>query len=234
MSFAKWVRVGRMRPGDTPAAFLWVSIRWDGRRLSISGVDGPMRNGDALGGCGQCIDALGSVTESEVDVPRLRAVWERWHLNDMRAGCAHQREWPTDAPVTLRPLTWGPEYHRLRRAAEDGTMTPERFATWRETVARVERLTLGFYPPKAPELWGPDGERALAEGLVKIEREDTKTAGWVSPAEHPAGLLGKPCGECGHRYGSAWLFEPVPADVIEWLATLPGREYLPGWGRADR
>lgn len=37
---------------------------------------------------------------------------------------------------------------------------------------------------------------------------------WVTPTEHPAGLLTRPCPECGYRYGSAWLHEPLPAEVV--------------------
>jgi hypothetical protein len=73
---------------------VFVKVNWDGRRLSITGVEGPRNDGNCYGGCGQIrLDesrpARGWHAE---DVSRLRQVWERWHLNDMRAGCAHQRE----------------------------------------------------------------------------------------------------------------------------------------------
>ena len=35
-------------------------------------------------------------------------------------------------------------------------------------------------------------------------------------SEHPEGLLSKPCPTCGYPYGSAWLYDPLPPDVIEW------------------
>jgi hypothetical protein len=43
---------------------------------------------------------------------------------------------------------------------------------------------------------------------------------WVRPDEHPDGLLGKPCETCGYRYGSAWLFEPLPADVLDFAESI--------------
>ena len=58
---------------------------------------------------------------------RLKDLWDRWHLNDMRAGCEHQR-----------------------------------------------------------------------------------ALGWTSYDDHPS----EPCPECGYKFGSAWLFEPLPEDFM--------------------
>ena len=50
--------------------------------------------------------------------------------------------------------------------------------------------------------------------------------GWVRPDEHPGGLLGVPCPECGYRYGSEWKVEEVPTGVVVALRaiTAGGRE----------
>lgn len=58
----------------------------------------------------------------------LIALWDRWHLNDMQAGCDHQR-----------------------------------------------------------------------------------ALGWTLYDEHPS----EPCPTCGYRFGSAWLYEEPPADLLE-------------------
>lgn len=137
-------------PGTTDAGRLFVTVRFDGRRLSITGVEGPRPNGDCRGGCGQ-VGIPDSIRLRDGEgwdlkmVEQLRAVWDEWHLNDMRAGCVHQRA-----------------------------------AKW-----------------------------------------DPQTS------------VGKPCPECGYRYGWAWLFEEVPADVLEFLRGLPdASEDLPAaWRR---
>lgn len=36
----------------------------------------------------------------------------------------------------------------------------------------------------------------------------------VRPDEHPDGLLTKPCPACGYKYGTAWLREELPAEII--------------------
>lgn len=122
-------------PGTTDAGRLFVTVRFDGRRLSITGVEGPRANGDCVewGRTGIRRSLKLAQGWDLKMVEQLRAVWDEWHLNDMRAGCSHQRA-----------------------------------AKW-----------------------------------------DPQTS------------VGKPCPECGYRYGSAWLFEEVPADVLEFLRGLP-------------
>lgn len=79
--------VGRKRPVP-----VFVVVEYDGTRLSLTGVEGPLPNGNAVGSAGQIdlqIDDLGPEWSGQM-VQRLRALWSRWHLNDMRPGCVHQ------------------------------------------------------------------------------------------------------------------------------------------------
>jgi len=151
-----------INPGSTANGQMFLKIKFENKRLSITGVIGPLSNGDCRGNCGQIIDKLSDLHQytpgySPELCGKLREAWERWHLNDMRPGCEHQRAW--DA-----------------------------------------------------------GER-LGE----------KLAGWTYPAEHPKGLLMKPCPDCGYKYGSAWLHEDVPGGVIEFLFSLPESRLSPAW-----
>jgi hypothetical protein len=110
--FTKIVRVGTVPVGARKAQ-LYCKVEWRNERLSFSGVVGPKSNGDASGGCGQ-VDmefahrdpfdndrryghlvepgeigfAPGWDAEKWLDFLDL---WKRWHLNDMRAECEHQR-----------------------------------------------------------------------------------------------------------------------------------------------
>jgi hypothetical protein len=94
---------------------------------------------------GQCVDEIAKHFQSNKKTQRMAQIWERWHLNDMRAGCEHQR-------------------------AED---------------------------------WGK--ERVSETGKLSC---------WVYPNEHPKGVLMKPCLVCGYKFGSAWLTEELPADIV--------------------
>lgn len=77
---------------------VFVKVEYRGGRLSITGVVGPRANGDAWGSCGQIVETLARKDFKPapggfwmLHVKHLRETWARWHLNDMRAGCAHQR-----------------------------------------------------------------------------------------------------------------------------------------------
>ncbi len=104
--FKKVCRPGTIDIGNWRAS-VFIKIDYDGKRLSISGVEGPLLTGNALGGCGQInmhlraaqfqTFAPGWDTDT---VAHLLEVWKRWHLNDMRAGCEHQRaEGWADRPI---------------------------------------------------------------------------------------------------------------------------------------
>lgn len=42
---------------------------------------------------------------------------------------------------------------------------------------------------------------------------------WVRPEERPDGLLTAPCPACGYHYGTRWLYEPLPEEIIEEVKT---------------
>lgn len=227
-AISKWVRVGALPPG---LGSMFVAIRWDGSKLSISGVEGPLPNGDVRGSCGQCIDALDRIERlaegvNQLDVDRLRVVWERWHLNDMRAHCAHQGFDFGDAEVEVVTYGLSQEAWRLKREAE-AEVTRAALAGEVAQLTDAGRFLIG--PDWFRDRFeAPDADSPLS-GLFEVKKREKKRAGWVRPVEHPKGVLGVACDVCGHRYGSAWLREDVPADVIAFLRGLPDAGPVRGW-----
>lgn len=53
----------------------------------------PNRSDIVMGG--QCIDSIWTEFSKDINDPtlykRIMNLWKKWHLNDMRAGCRHQR-----------------------------------------------------------------------------------------------------------------------------------------------
>ena len=96
---------------------------------------------------GQNIDTIVQLFPHNKRVKRIAEIWTQYHLNDMNAGCEHQR------------------------------------ANW-DTSKKID------YPTT------------------------TATAGWINFTKHPDGLLMKPCEVCGYEYGSAWLYSPIPDEII--------------------
>jgi len=95
-------------------------------------------------------------------------IWDRWHLNNMRAGCEHQRE-----------------------------------AGWNKQKID-ESLPLETY-----------GKFFEGQGI-----KSWNMWAWIPEKDHPQGLLSKACPVCGYRYGSAWLKEELPQNVIDFLEVL--------------
>jgi hypothetical protein len=145
-------------------------------------------------------------------IARLVEVWDRWHLNDMRPGCEHQREWDTREKIQLVTYRLKDdtllEQHAIRR---NWTKRLERGAT---VLATEDELRIVAMPW---EIKRGDDRPAPEPDYYKEHGRETKTAGWVRPEEHPRGLLCKPCPTCGYKYGSAWKYEPLPADVVKFL-----------------
>lgn len=130
--------------GQSHPAF--VKIAWNGERLSFTGVEGPKRGGNCVGSAGQTVmhdwdDATPAAGWSVDMIAQLRDLWTRWHLNDMRAECEHQRASLSDA----------------------------------------------------------------------------------------RSQVGDPCPTCGYKYGTAWLREDVPDEVLAELAAFPETEVEPAW-----
>lgn len=222
-----------LRPGVTRDGSLYVRVEWDGERLSLSGVEGPKRNGDARGSCGQCEDALSRLVSYAPEwtperAEALRATWERWHLNDMRAGCEHQRAaWDPSESIEVVSYRLTSEAHKLRREALEEAESAAREGRVAElTPTGRALLRVDWYKAlHAP----PDADSPLA-GCYEVDKRETKRAGWVYPTEHPKGLLTKPCGVCGYKYGSEWKREEVPDDVLAFLVSLPESDIPCPWG----
>jgi len=159
---------------------VYVKAEYRAGKLSLTGVEGPKRNGDAWGSCGQIprAESYIPVNMTPAQVLRLWEIWDAWHLNDMRAGCEHQRAdgWASRPIDPARPLN---------AYASD------------------------FYP----------GQRQASWNMLV----------WIPRSEHPEGLLSHPCPTCGYKYGSAWLKEDVPGDVLDELQALPAATSTPAW-----
>ena len=107
----KIVRIGTIKPEGTKRSMsVFCKIEFKDGKLSISGVEGPLRSGNCRGSCGQ-IDMGLSASDfntfadgwSRPTARMFFCFWKKWHLNDLHAGCKHQRElgWETDGQHSM-------------------------------------------------------------------------------------------------------------------------------------
>lgn len=221
-------------------AFCKIEFSADGR-LSISGVIGPMRNGDCKGSAGQCVNEIraGEPTEGWTAdmLQKFCDIWDEWHLNDMRPYCQHQKELGWDKlagkTVTLYNYTLSREASKKKREAENAALVAlKNGETFTPTEEQVKYATLPYGITTHEELTGDArNDYQPSKPLYSGDKGPTekKILGWLRPSEHPDGILTKPCPVCGYEYGTAWKKEDVPQDVIDFLASLPESKVEPAW-----
>ena len=223
-------------------AFVEIKYTSDGI-LSLHGVIGPKPNGDCWGSVGQCQDSIREGAPTDDWTPemlqKLCDIWDRWHLNDMRPYCQHQKElgWRelANEKVNLYHYRLNRESIVKQRDAEKAaltalkngdTFTPDdeqvMFANFEYGITLPEEIDpedvlAKYYEPKKP-LYSGD------QGFV-----ETKALRWLYPKDHPRGILTKECPVCGYKYGTSWIKEDVPQYVIEWLFNLPSTKVSPAW-----
>lgn len=170
----KTIRIGTLPDYDKRPLDVFAKIEFDScGKLSISGVIGPKRNGDCAGSCGQFImsfkeyDHRGHCTLSDITaapgwdaetIRRFFDTWDRWRLNDMKAGSKAQEDYLRAHPV------------------------------------------VAVYPESHYE----KASKALADAGLNPDAD-------------------------GYKYGHAWKREEVPADVLEFLHSLPDTDKQPAW-----
>lgn len=219
-------------------------------RLSISGVEGPLNSGNAIGSCGQIdmhlreaggLDGFKPAPEWSLSkVRHFLEVWDRWHLNDMRAYDSEMQAagWPELArtpmlgfkfSLTLESINAG---NAAKEAALAALKAGRPFTPTPEQVAAASL-------PYSYTVWIREGEaepeplagykRATRIGSGDIESPERKTLGWLKPSEHPDGLLTRKLRPDGDGYGCKWFRDEVPQAVLDFLKSLPESDMTPAW-----
>jgi hypothetical protein len=129
-TFSLVVNPGLVRIGDR-FANVFVSIRMDrDGELHITGVEGPLANGNARGSCGQIgVSYTPEFVRAnfKINFPRwtedqflkFLEIWDRWHLNHMRAGTPTQMEWIRS---NREP---GDDYVKTKRKLSEAELNPD-------------------------------------------------------------------------------------------------------------
>lgn len=119
----KIIRVGRTKDcGD-----VFCRIQFKNDCLSITGVEGPKANGDARGSCGQIsMNYRPAEEQDRIDpapgwareaIVEFFVAWDRWHLNDMRAGSPVQMAYLREHASEFRDTrTWEASWDLLTAA----------------------------------------------------------------------------------------------------------------------
>ena len=183
--------------------------------LSIMGNIWNKRGNDIISG-GQNYDDLLEIGGDVPLIGEIVGVWKRWHLNGMRPGCEHQRDWNTSKEIVIYEYSRSSEGTNARNAAKERAINAALADEVAGLSAKEKDALQAEYFIKSDRAEVPEG--------YKHYKTETKTAGWVRPEEHPDGLLGKACETCGYKYGTAWKHEALPREIVNqvmgWAARL--------------
>lgn len=221
---------------------VYCEIDYNEGRLSISGVVGPLANGNCRGSCGQIVD---EVAKGKPKAPwdkgmltQLCVVWKKYHLNDMRPYCSHQKElgWDKLATKEVSIYHWSrtrEATEKCRKAEASAITALKNGETFIPTDEQVYFANLPLSKTTyTDKLEGEDAKyyepkKSLYSGDCGFEEK--KLLGFLHETEHPEGILGKECPVCKYRYGTKWLREEVPDSIIEILQEFPETKITPAW-----
>jgi len=140
----KVMRIGTIPCGRRYAnLYCTVEDRKDSGELTFTGVVGPLRSGNALGSCGQINMEFAHRNPEDNKYPNpidasaihfapgwsedkwldFLDAWNRWHLNNMRAGSKIQEDWLRKYPrQTVYPET---HYEKTRKRLARAGLNPD-------------------------------------------------------------------------------------------------------------
>ncbi|MBI3622465.1 hypothetical protein HY212_00090 [Candidatus Pacearchaeota archaeon] len=99
-----------------------IEVKLNDGRLSICGSIWNNPHTDLISG-GQNIDEIADLFPNNERVQRIKAVWERYHLNDLEAGSPKQEEYLRNNPVTCKYSE--SHYEKTCKALKNAGLNPD-------------------------------------------------------------------------------------------------------------
>jgi hypothetical protein len=173
---------------------------------------------------GQCIDDIykefrNDLTDKKLFI-QIMELWEKWHLNDMNAGCEHQRadKWGEEK-LNIAHLKLNYTTSRMQSDIKSRAMKALEVNGKAEISAlEQELLQLEYFREIPAELV----ELPLYKQYYQVEKIEETTSGWTSEDKHPKGVLSKACSICGYKYGTAWVYRAIDKKDLKAIMELLG------------
>lgn len=208
----------------------YAKITYENGNLSIRGSVKPF--------FGQCVDEIRGGVPTESWTPEMLRkfcnIWDEWHLNDMRPYCEHMKElgWDKQARETVKITKWHKTKeamqkerevkYRLRRCLENGE-------TFIPTEEEALHINLKYIETTYNDelLEHPEFYEFTEKNPIGVSNVTYEIRSWLKHDKCELGFIGKPCPVCGYEYGTQWIKEEVPREVIDFLFNLPETKIAP-------
>lgn len=141
----------------------YVEIKMNDGNFSACGEIWNNRRNDLIA-CGQCLDEIANHITTD-EFKKIYCWWKRWHLNNLKAGCAHQRElgWKEEPIDSSKPLN------------SYGKFPPNDSPSWNMKVWLPEKLG-GYLSKPCPICGYRYGTKWLKEEIT--EPDKTEILSW--------------------------------------------------------
>lgn len=215
-------------------------IEYVNGELTIAGVVGPKCNGDCFGAAGQCVNYIrnGTPTDewSSETLNKFCDIWDEWHLNYTRAYCSHMKElgWTKLLREEVEVKKWNAKHivyakhnEAVKRAKECLKKGIAFIPTEEETMYYNLELSVTTY--NGEKIPNPEFYEFREKDCIGNSNVEYKKRGWLSIDETEFGFIGKQCPVCGYKYGTKWLKENVPDEIVRFLEQLPDSKKKPAW-----
>lgn len=170
---------------------------------------------------GQCLDHIAQYIDDE-QFKTIYRLWKLYHLNDMHPECEHQAElgWlkRAEEKVKIYTFTMTIEAIRAQNKLEQEIMDAAKVGKPYNTTAEEQILLSLTYTIKSHKEELPEN----VAKYYKLANIELKALGWLYETQHPDGILARPCPTCGYKYGTKWLYRPIPAEDEKIILDLLG------------
>jgi hypothetical protein len=224
---------GSIKVFNWQLARVYVKAEYEDGILEMSGVVGPLKNGNCLGDCGNIINVIKELANGNGELSKgwtikkvqmLAEIWEQYRLNNLSRSCKHQKNLGWDSSVGNTKII-RTEYHkkylpkilemqeainkRVKKNFWHGKPLPLQLTRAEKRAMLVKNLpeyviTNNNAKPKHSEYYTKTQTKIVPLKLL-------------TPYEHPDGLLERPCPICGYKYDTEWKFVDVPSRVLKIL-----------------
>jgi hypothetical protein len=215
----------------------------------VLACDGEFHGLDVANEDGKEIFTVHSCGQIREELTRFFPEYEpyfQYHLNDLNAGCTHQKNlgWGNKRDIALTAFDCTTIQLDVLNADLAKQVARKR-AEWIDaklastpvtTLLRAAGLEATIYNIEALASIGPLTANFLENGSKFVDSFTQKLRKQVLAAMQRMACdaipdetfrsqifkdsLCAPCPECGYRYGTAWLYEPLPQSVIDWVNSL--------------
>ena len=164
---------------------------------------------DSMGG--QCLDHIKeAIGDTDKTFNIIYDMWIKYHLNDMKADCEHQRadkEFQEQKNKKIICYKWLHLKPELQKEKDELTkkIKKELSENGKINLSQREKIIHNLKDCIYNHIGDYD------EYIYQHKPEDVeyKDANWIDWNKHTDGLLLKKCPVCGYKYGSSWLYMPI-------------------------